>query len=146
MTAPVTELPDGAAEPVGYRHNLPLSAHAVARVFDASGIQRPTGDLPRIARMFSAPGIHTVSAWRGETLVGVCRALTDHSYCCYLSDLAVDRALQGQGIGRRLIQELRDVLSEEVSLILLSAPGAMSYYPQVGFSAVDNGFIIRRAR
>lgn len=37
---------------IAYRHNLPLDPSEVARVFDASGITRPTADLPRIARMF----------------------------------------------------------------------------------------------
>jgi len=37
-------------------------------------------------------------------------------------------------------------IGEEVSLILLSAPGAMSYYPKIGFAKVENGFIVKRAR
>lgn len=130
---------------IEYRDDYPLQAAEVARVFEASGIVRPSQDLPRIERMLAGADL-LVSAWSGETLVGVCRALTDYSYCCYLSDLAVDKAFQGQGIGKALIARLRSRLSEEVSIILLSAPGAMDYYPQAGFSAIDNGFIIRRSR
>jgi hypothetical protein len=33
-----------------------------------------------------------VTARVDDHLVGVARALTDVSFCCYLSDLAVDRA------------------------------------------------------
>ena len=130
---------------IEYRHNYPLSPRDIARVFDSSGIKRPTHDLPRIARMFSAPCV-TISAWSANELIGVCRALTDFSYCCYLSDLAVIKSRQGTGIGKRLISELRSVLSDQVSLILLSAPGAMSYYPTVGFDVVDNGFIVKRSK
>jgi GNAT superfamily N-acetyltransferase len=89
--------------PIEYRHNHPLDPAEVARVFDASGITRPTQDLPRIARMFAAPCL-VISAWQAGRLVGVSRALTDYSYCCYLSDLAVEKALQGQGIGKELIK------------------------------------------
>ncbi|WP_415554541.1 GNAT family N-acetyltransferase [Gluconobacter potus] len=32
--------------------------------------------------------------------MGISCAITDYSYWCYLSDLAVDRAYQGSGIGR----------------------------------------------
>ena len=128
---------------IAYRHNLPLDPSEVARVFDASGITRPTADLPRIARMFAAPSL-VISAWHGDRLVGVSRSLTDHAYCCYLSDLAVDKAYQGQGIGQALIARTRAVISDEVSLILLAAPGAMSYYPAVGFEQADNAFVIRR--
>ena len=130
---------------IDYRHNLPLDPVDVARVFDASGITRPTKDLPRIARMFATANL-IISAWDGSELVGLSRALTDHSFCCYLSDLAVDREYQKHGIGRELIRRTRSVIGEEVSLILLSAPGAMSYYPKVGFTLADNAYVIRRKR
>ena len=61
---------------IEYRHNYALDPVDVARVFDASGITRPTGDLARIARMFVAPSL-VISAWHNGRLVGVSRALTD---------------------------------------------------------------------
>jgi GNAT superfamily N-acetyltransferase len=130
---------------ITYRHNLPLDPSEVARVFDASGITRPTADLPRIARMFAAPSL-VISAWHADRLVGVSRSLTDYAYCCYLSDLAVDKDYQKQGIGQALIARTQAVIGDEVSLILLAAPGAMSYYPVVGFEQADNAFVIRRKR
>ena len=36
-------------------------------------------------------------------LIGISRAITDYSYCTYLSDLAVDVACQKRGIGRELV-------------------------------------------
>ncbi len=128
-----------------YRVNIPLDPNEVARVFEASGINRPTKDIPRITRMFSNANL-IVSAWEGNRLVGVCRALTDHSYCCYLSDLAVVRSHQKQGIGRELIARVRKECGEDVSLVLMSAPGAMSYYPALGFAVADNAFVIRRSK
>jgi GNAT superfamily N-acetyltransferase len=130
---------------IEYRHNFPLDPAEVVRVFNAAGITRPTADLPRIARMFAAPSL-VVSAWHEGCLVGVSRSLTDYSYCCYLSDLAVAKAFQGQGIGRELIQRIQAILGEEVALILLSAPGAMSYYPAIGFQPADNAFVVKRKR
>lgn len=130
---------------IEYRHNFPLEAADVAAVFDASGIRRPTKDLARIKRMFANANL-ILSAWHEGKLVGVCRALTDFSYCCYLSDLAVDKAFQKHGIGRELIARVRSTVGEEVALVLLSAPEAMKYYPKVGFEKIENGFIIKRAR
>lgn len=130
---------------ITYRRDHPLDARDIARVFDASGLVRPTGDLPRIARMFAAPCL-VFSAWDGDRLVGVSRALTDFSYCCYVSDLAVDRAYQGRGIGRALLARTRAAAGDEASVILLSAPGAMSYYPAVGFEPAPNAFVVTRSR
>jgi GNAT superfamily N-acetyltransferase len=130
---------------IKYRKDHPLDPVEVARVFVASGITRPTDDPARIARMFAAPCL-VFSAWDGERLVGVSRSLTDYCYCCYLSDLAVDREYQRRGIGRELIRRTRESVGDEVSLILMAAPGAMTYYPRVGFERAANAFYIRRKR
>ena len=130
---------------IEYRHNVPLDPADVVRIFDSSGLIRPTDDLSRITRMFAGANL-VISAWSAGRLIGVCRALTDHSYCCYLSDLAVDRAFQRRGIGKALIRKVREHIGDEVSLILLSAPDAMAYYPKAGFTQADNAFVIRRKR
>lgn len=95
--------------------------------------------------MFSAPSL-VVSAWQDRRLVGVSRSLTDYAYCCYLSDLAVDKTVQGKGVGRELVRRTQVAVGDEVSIILLSAAGAMSYYPTIGFQKADNAFVIRRKR
>jgi N-acetylglutamate synthase-like GNAT family acetyltransferase len=130
---------------IEYLQNTSLAAADIVAVFDASGIRRPTTDLARIERMFANANL-VFSAWHEGKLVGVCRALTDFSYCCYLSDLAVDKAYQKHGIGRELIARVQQLIGDEVALILLSAPEAMEYYPKVGFEKVENGFIIKRIR
>ena len=130
---------------IEYRDNFPLEPVDVAAVFDASGIRRPTKDLARIERMFANADL-ILSAWHEGKLIGVCRALTDFSYCCYLSDLAVANAYQKHGIGRELIARVQASIGDEVALILLSAPEAMEYYPKVGFEKVENGFIVKRVK
>jgi GNAT superfamily N-acetyltransferase len=136
---------DGAPmETIAYHDNRRISPEQLARVFDNSGLRRPTGDLPRLANMLEHANL-LITAWDGEQLVGVARALTDFSFCCYLSDLAVDQRYQKRGIGRELIARVRAAIGEQPMLLLLAAPEAMAYYPKVGFDAVNNGWIIKRA-
>lgn len=130
---------------IDFRHNLPLDPLAVAQLFTAAGLPRPVDDLPRITRMLVGANL-LLSAWEGARLVAVCRALTDYGYCCYVSEIAVHPDYQKQGIGTALIARLRQLLGEEVSLILLSLPEAMDYYPKQGFSLADNAFVLRRIR
>jgi GNAT superfamily N-acetyltransferase len=130
---------------IDYRQNVSLETDDIIRVLVSSGIRRPTSDHDRIERMFANAGL-VISAWRGDRLVGVARSITDFSYCCYLSDLAVERDLQRLGIGRELIRRTQSAIGDEVSLMLLAAPEAMSYYPGLGFSPIDNGFKIARKR
>lgn len=128
---------------ITYDDRRAITPEQLAAVFNASGIRRPTDDLARMASMLKHGNL-LVTAWDGERLVGVARALTDFSYCCYLSDLAVDREYQKEGIGRELIRRVHAAIGEQSMLLLLAAPEAMEYYPKVGFEFVQNGWIIKR--
>ena len=128
-----------------YKYNEPVKVEDVIQVFKNSGITRPVDQKERIQKMLDHANI-ILTAWDNNRLVGIARALTDFSYCCYLSDLAVDKDYQKKGIGKELIDRIKEIIGEEVALILLSAPNAMDYYPKVGFDKVENGFIIRRKR
>lgn len=77
-------------------------------------------------------------------LVGLSRAITDFSYCTYLSDLAVDEAFQRRGIGRELIARTRAAAGLDTTLILLAAPKAENYYPHIGLERHNSCWIIRR--
>lgn len=133
------------AAQISYRVNAPMKTAEIIAVLRASGIKRPVDDAERIERMFSAAPL-TISAWDGERMVGVARALTDYSYCCYLSDIAVDAAYQRQGIGSAMIERISAAIGPECSIVLLSAPGAMTYYPKLGFAKIENGFMLARSR
>ena len=128
---------------VSYRTDIELSAQNLADVFVRAGIRRPVNDLPRLEKMLANSNL-LCTAWDGERLVGVARALTDYSYCCYLSDIAVDKAYQHNGIGRRLVDLVRERIGEQAMLLLLAAPEAAEYYPKIGFESVPNGWIIKR--
>lgn len=117
----------------------------MAEVFQNSGIKRPHEDTARIRKMIDHADV-IVSAWSDGKLIGIARAITDYAYCCYLSDLAVDKSYQGQHVGRNLVAHLQALLGEEVSMVLISAPGAVDFYPKIGFEKSDRAFIIPRKR
>ena len=129
---------------IKYLKNVDLNLEDIILVFEKSSINRPIGNKNRIKSMFDNSNL-IISAWDQDKLVGLCRALTDFSYCCYLSDLAVDMDYQRQGIGKTMIDLVKKEISDEVALILLSAPSSMSFYPKVGFAKIKNGFVINRA-
>ncbi|MGD8189076.1 GNAT family N-acetyltransferase [Brevibacillus ginsengisoli] len=130
---------------IEYRINTSILAKDVSDVYKSSGIKRPVDDLDRIQRMIDNADIN-ISAWDDDKLIGIARAITDFSYCCYLSDLAICKEYQRAGIGTELIKRLREYLGEEVSLLLLSAPTAMEYYPRIGFEKSEKAFLIPRVK
>jgi len=109
--------------------------------------RRPAGDKERIGRMLRHANL-VIVARHVETrlLVGAARSLTDFSYCCYLSDPAVDRDYQRRGIGRRLIEETRKAAGPESMCLLVSAPDAIPFYEAIGMPRAGNAFLYRRER
>jgi GNAT superfamily N-acetyltransferase len=104
------------------------------------GERRPIDDLERLKMMVRHANL-IVTARANGLLVGVARSLTDFAYCTYLSDLAVRKAFQKQGIGRELIRQTK-LLSPQAKLILLSAPAAVEYYPRIGMTRHEQCYVL----
>jgi GNAT superfamily N-acetyltransferase len=130
-----------------YAREATLDPSEFIDVLQRSGLaeRRPVADRDRIERMIAHANL-IVTARDGGRLIGVSRALTDFAYCCYLSDLAVDRQYQGSGIGQRLIEETRRAAGPEAACILLSAPGALGFYRAIGMPQSDKAFVFERER
>ncbi len=129
--------------PIAYHAGRTPAAEQIIELYESAGLERPTLDQPRIARMYANSNL-IVSAWDGPRLVGVARALTDFCFCCYLADLAVHAAYQHQGIGKKLLALTKEKAGPGSSLVLRAAPEALAYYPKLGLETMADGFLIRR--
>lgn len=107
--------------------------------------RRPVHDRTRLEKMLRHADL-IVTARDSGRLVGVSRAVTDFSYCCYLSDLAVDVQYQHRGIGKRLIDETHRAAGDDTTLILHAAPAAAAYYPKIGMKHLPSCWAIPRRR
>jgi len=105
------------------------------------GERRPIDDINRIIDMVKNADL-IITARHNNQLIGVSRAVTDVVYCTYLSDLAVDKAYQKQGIGKELIR-LTKQETPKATLILLAAPDAVNYYPHIGMTQIDVCFLLK---
>lgn len=128
---------------ITYQITPNLSSEAFIDILERStlGERRPVDDSECIESMLKNADI-IVTAIADEKIVGVARAVTDFSYCCYLSDLAVDVNFQHQGIGKRLIRKVKEQLGTKCKLILLSAPAAVEYYPKIGFTQHPSAWVL----
>jgi len=128
---------------IQYAVEKTISTEEFLQVLQESGLaeRRPVNDPVRIKKMCDNANLIVTARYEGK-LVGIARSVTDYSFCTYLSDLAVSRDLQHQGIGKRLIDETRKA-SPEGMLILLAAPAAVDYYPKVNMEKFEWCYIRR---
>lgn len=129
---------------IEYRVNVPLDLDSMIDLYRSStlGNRRPVDDRRRMLRMRDEASL-TVTAWDGDRLVGIARTLTDFAYVAYLSDMAVDQEYQRQGIGKALIRHTQAALEPHCMIVLLAAPQAVDYYPNVGFARHESAWILR---
>ena len=128
---------------ITYNTGNDLNLDAMIDLYRAStlGERRPVDDRERMKQMLSHANL-VITAWDGNQLVGISRAMTDFVYATYLSDLAVRLSHQKSGIGKELIRRTR-LAAPKASVILLSAPKAVEYYPRIGFTQHPSAWILR---
>lgn len=121
--------------PIEYQLEPELTVEDFVQILNDSTLaeRRPIEDRPRLEQMLRNSDL-IVTARSGGQLVGLSRAITDFSYCTYLSDLAVSVEYQKQGIGKQLLGKTHKAAGLQTRLILLSAPAAESYYPHIGLA------------
>lgn len=127
---------------ITYRLGNDLDLDAVIDLYVDStiGERRPVENRERMRRMLGEADL-VVTAWDGETLVGISRSVTDWVFCTYLSDLAVRLDFQAQGIGRELVRRTRQE-TPDATVILLAAPKAVEYYPRIGMTQHNSAWIL----
>lgn len=130
-------------ENIRYRTDIVPDSELIINLYIDAGLKRPVEDKSRMERIFNNSNL-VITAWDNDRLIGLSRALTDCGYWCYLADLAVSLNYQKQGIGFRLIQETKIKAGQDCTLLLLSAPSALSYYKKIGLQHVDNAFVLKR--
>jgi predicted N-acetyltransferase YhbS len=120
---------------ITYRIGNDIDLDAVIELYRTStlGERRPVNDRERMQLMLRNANL-VVTAWDGQLLVGMARSVSDFSYATYLSDLAVRASHQRKGIGRELIRRTQ-AEGDKATVILLSAPKAVDYYPRIGMKS-----------
>ena len=135
---------------VVYAREPDLDVAEFRRVLVESGLgaTRPVEDEARLKAMLSAANLIVTARFdeADRRLVGVARCITDFSWCCYVSELAVAASAQGHGIGKGLLDETRGQVGPEVSVILASMPDVVGFYERIGMGPLPDTFWFKRER
>ena len=122
--AGVKSRPDGAR--ILIADGLAKASYAeVNEVLTKAFFGRPH-DLAKTEKAFSNSA-YAVTAWDGERLVGVARAVADGGAFATILNVAVDPEYQGLSVGKRLVRRLDEQIREEI-VVLNTHPGAVGFY------------------
>ena len=107
------------------------------RLFDRHAFWARGRSFTQLRRLLAGSDA-VISLWRGKRLVGFGRATSDGFSRAVLWDIVVAGDLQGNGLGRRVIEELLHappvVGVERVYLMTTNSAG---FYKQLGFREAD---------
>ncbi|MDX8462778.1 GNAT family N-acetyltransferase [Mesorhizobium humile] len=136
------------ASKVLYASEPALDVAEFRRVLVESGLGkvRPVDDEARLLTMLdNANLVLTARLDRPDRqLVGVARGMTDFSWVCYVSDLAVSKAAQGLGVGKGLMDAVQQQLGPSVAVSLISMPDAVGFYERIGMTRMTDAFWFSR--
>ena len=94
----------------------------------------------RIAQLVNTVSISLVARNESGTVVGVLFSVTDFAYWLYVTDLGVDRAYTGQGIGRQLMKTAHEIAGGEknIAVYLIANENAVGFYEKLGMKKADD--------
>ena len=104
-------------------------------------LKRPVEDKLKMEALIDHANV-IITAWDNKTLVGICRGFSDFNFVTYISDLAVLKDYQNQGIGKELLAKVKDFTDHSTRLVLLSNVSANTYYEKLGFSRHDRAWVL----
>ncbi len=84
---------------------------------------------------------HVVFVFDDDRLIAFARAISDGVCQATVYDVAVHPDFQGKGIGKTLIEKLKEKLSG-FNIILYAAPGKEDFYRKLGFSRMLTGMAL----
>ncbi|MGN0812986.1 MAG: GNAT family N-acetyltransferase [Candidatus Coproplasma sp.] len=92
--------------------------------------------------------IFRVSVYDGERVVAMARLIGDFGLCCYIKDVVVRPEYQGKGLGKLLIDEIKNFVKSQgvkgtsVFIELCARPGKEEFYKKLGFENNDGQSMI----
>ncbi len=83
------------------------------------------------------------TAWCGDRLVGLINAIDDSELTAYVHYLCVDPQFRGKGIGKKLLEFIKEKYKDYLYIILIAENEPLiKYYRQNGFELIEGRYVI----
>ena len=108
------------------------------RLFQKHAFWARDRSFRELQRMLAGSDV-VVSLWRGKRLVGFGRATSDGIHRAVLWDVVVATDLQGQGLGRQVVEALLNTQQvRSTERVYLMTTNGSGFYQQLGFRRADS--------
>ena len=78
------------------------------------------------------------SAWDGDRLVGLINVLSDSEMTAYIHYMLIHPDYQGQGIGKKLMNLVKEAYKNFLAIVLISYDTKVEFYQNCGFETGDD--------
>lgn len=77
------------------------------------------------------------TAWDNECLIGLICAMDDGIMTAYVHYLLVTPAYQGMGIGKRLVEKMKDTYKDYLRIVIVAYNEEVGFYESCGFKLAE---------
>lgn len=111
-----------------------LDAEQLLALYQDAGWTAYTDEPERLRRAV-ANSTHVVTAWDGDSLVGLARVISDGEHIVYAQDLLVRREYRRRGLGSALLRRVLEPFAHVRQTVLLTDnnPEMQAFYRSLGF-------------
>ncbi len=120
---------------ITYSSTHELSPDSLERLFLSVGWE--SGKYPEKLSLSMKNFKSVFTAWDGDKLVGLVSAMDDGVLTAYVHYLLVDPEYQKHGIGRKLMEMVKQEYSSYMKICLIAENDAIKFYETCGFKRVD---------
>ena len=126
---------------IRYLAQKQFPAEQLFALYDSVGWTAYTRDIPRLQAALERSTI-VISAWEGDALVGLIRALSDETTIAYIQDILVRPTYHKQGVGSQLMRQMLSKLAGIRQIVLMTDLGDSNaslhdWYRSFGFKTFD---------
>ncbi len=109
-----------------------ISIEQILPIYESNGWS--AAQKPQILHQALLNSHTLISAWNGEQLIGIGNAISDGFLVVYYPHLLIDPDYQGQGIGKKIMESLKQRYEGMHMHILVADSEAIGFYEKCGFT------------
>lgn len=124
---------------ITYKRDIELELNDVLKLYSDAGWYAYTNDPERLLSAVKN-SLCTITAWEGDQLIGLIRAVGDDASILYIQDILVLSARQREGIGKTLLLTLMSLYKHVRQTVLITdnSPKTIAFYKSIPMKLIED--------